>query len=175
MSEERTFTQAEVEKIVEERLARAREKFAKESESLAETEELRQQLEAKEAEIAQIRQEHYREGARRAVVAELGAHGVVEEGRIERILRYVDVDALERADDGNPRLSSIRGQLADVSRDMPELLDFRLGTGSGGPGSKKPVLSREKPLSREEVEKMSESEINSNWQRVRGFLAGERS
>jgi hypothetical protein len=29
-------------------------------------------------------------------------------------------------------------------------------------------------LTREQVEKMSESEINSNWQRVKRFMAGER-
>ena len=173
MSEERTFTQAEVEKIVEERLARAREKFAKESESLVETEELRQRLAEKDEQIAQIQQEHYREGARRAVVDELAAHGVSEQGRVERILRYVDVDALERAEDGQPRLSSIRGQLADVSKDLPELLSYQLGAGYRR-GSQERVVSQEKPLTEEDVSNMSQAEINSQWDRVKGFLAGQR-
>jgi hypothetical protein len=57
---------------------------------------------------------------------------------------------------------------------MPELLKYELGAGSGI-GSKKPVLTQEKPLTREEVEKMSEEEVNSNWRRVQRFLQGERS
>jgi len=173
MTEEKAFepitSQQEFDERIKARLAREREKWEKESGD----HDLRAQLEAKDDEIAQIQHEHYRADARRAVVDELAAHGVVEEGRRDRILRYVDLDAIERAEDGSPRLVSVRGQLADISRDMPELLSYQLGSGSGI-GSKTPVVSQEKPLTREEVEKMSESEINSNWSRVRRFMAGER-
>src|SRR5215213_220254 len=173
MSEEKTFepitSQEEFDERIKARLAREREKWEKESGD----HDLRAQLEAKDAEIAQIQREHYRADARRAVVDELAAHGVTEEGRIERILRHVDLDAIERAEDGSPYFGSVRGELADVSRDMPELLSYQLGTGSGI-GSKMPVLTQEKPLTREEVEGMSESEINSNWERVKAFMAGER-
>jgi hypothetical protein len=173
MTEEKKFepitSQADFDERIKARLAREREKWEKESD----TEDLRAQLALKDEEISQIQREHYRADARRAVVDELAAHGVSEEGRIERILRYTDLDAIERADDGHPRLASIREQLADISRDMPELLDFQLGTGSGR-GSKERVISQEKPLTAEEVESMSESEINSQWDRVKGFLAGQR-
>ena len=161
--------QAKIDEIVKQRVARERERLEKESG----VEDLKAELASKDEEIARIRREHYRADARRAVVDELAAHGVMEEGRRDRILRYVDLDAIERAEDGSPRLVSVRGQLADISRDMPELLSYQLGSGSGI-GSKTPVLSQEKPLTREEVEKMSESEINSNWSRVRRFMAGER-
>jgi len=173
MSEEKTFSQEEVNQIVEERIARAREKWQKESESSAETENLKAELAAKDAEISQIRREHYRAEARRAIVDELGAHGVTEEGRIERILRHVDLGEIEPSEDGNPYFGSVRRQLASVSKDMPELLKYELGAGSGH-GSKRPVLTQEKPLTREDVESMSEPEINSNWERVKRFMAGER-
>jgi hypothetical protein len=172
MTENVEFTaeqQAKIDEIVKQRVARERERFEKENGTI----DLRAQLEAKGEEIAQIRQEHYRDEARRAVVDELAAHGVVEQGRIERILRYVDVDAIERDEDGSPYFGSVRGQLADVSRDMPELLSYQLGTGSG-PGSKERVVSQEKPLTEEDVSNMSQAEINSNWDRVKGFLAGQR-
>jgi hypothetical protein len=173
MSEEKTFepitTQEEFDERIKARLAREREKWEKESS----TEDLKAELEARDEEILQIRREHYRDNARRAAVDELAAHGVTEEGRIERILRHVDLDAIEPTDDGNPRLGSVRHQLADVSRDMPELLSYQLGSGSGI-GSKKPVLQREAPLTREEVEAMSESEINSRWDQIKAFMAGER-
>ena len=162
--------QATFDERIKARLAREREKWGKE----AGVADLRERLDAKDEEISQIRREHYRADARRAVVDELGAHGVTEEGRIERILRHVDLDAIEPDEDGRPYFGSVRGQLADISKDLPELLDYRLGTGSG-PGSKERVVSQEKPLTEEDVSNMSESEINSNWERVKGFLAGERS
>jgi hypothetical protein len=168
MTEEKTFepitTQQEFDERIKARLARERERWEKESG----TEDLQAQLAAKDEEIAQIRRERYRADARRAVVDELAASGVTEEGRIERILRHVDLDAIEPAEDGSPYFGSVRRQLASVSRDMPELLSYQLGAGSGI-GSKRPVLTQEKPLSREEVEGMSEKEINST------FMAGERS
>jgi hypothetical protein len=173
MTEEKTFetisTQEEFDARIKSRLAREREKWEKESD----TEDLKAQLEAKDEEISQIRREHYRADVRKAVVDELAAHGVTEEGRVERILRHVDLEAIEPAEDGSPYFGSIRGQLASVSRDMPELLSYQLGAGSGI-GSKTPVLTQEKPLTREEVEAMSESEINSSWERVKAFMAGER-
>ena len=173
MTEEKTFepitSQADFDERIKSRLAREREKWEKESG----TEDLTAQLESRDEEIAQIRREHYRANARRAVVDELGAHGITEEGRIERILRQVDLGEIEPSEDGNPYFGSVRRQLASVSKDMPELLKYELGAGSGH-GSKKPVLTGEKPLSREEVEGMSEKEINSNWERVKAFMAGER-
>jgi hypothetical protein len=162
-------TQEEFDERIKARLAREREKWEKESGSA----DLKAQLQSKDEEIAQIRREHYRAEARRAIVDELGAHGVTEEGRIERILRHVDLGEIEPNEDGNPYFGSVRRQLADVSRDMPELLTYQLGAGSGH-SSKRPVPTQEKPLNREEVEGMSEKEINSNWERVKAFMAGER-
>src|ERR671913_1753457 len=111
MTETKTFepitTQEEFDERIKARLAREREKWEKGSD----TEDLRQQLAAKDEEISQIRREHYRADARRAVVDELGAHGVAEEGRIERILRHVDLDAIEPGEDGSPHFGSVRGQL----------------------------------------------------------------
>jgi hypothetical protein len=174
MAEEKTFEPIHDQKTfgerIKARLAREREKWEKESG----TEDLKAELEARDEEILRIRREHYRADACRAVVDELGAHGVTEDGRLERILRHVDPDSIEPAEDGSPHFGSIRRQLADISRDMPELLSYQLGSGSGI-GSKTPVLTQEKPLSREEVEKMSEEEVNSNWRRVQRFLQGERS
>jgi intergrase/recombinase len=161
--------QAKVDEIVKARISREKERWEKDSG----VDDLRAQLEAKDEEIAQIQREHFRADARRAVVDELADRGVTEKGRVERVLRYVDLDEVEPDQDGTPHFGSVRQQLASISKDMPELLDFKLGAGSGG--SKKPVLTQEKPLTREEVEKMSEEEVNSNWRRVQRFLQGERS
>jgi hypothetical protein len=172
MTENVEFTpeqQAKVDEIVKQRVARERERLEKESG----IEELKAALEAKDEEISQIRREHFRSDARRAVLDELAASGVTEEGRIERVLRYVDLDEVEPGEDGKPYFGSVRQQLADVSRDMPELLNYQLGAGSGI-GSRRPVLTQEKPLTQEELESMSESEINSRWDQIKAFMAGER-
>jgi hypothetical protein len=161
--------QAKVDEIVKARISREKERWEKESGSA----DLKAELQSKDEEIAQIRREHYRAEARRAIVDELGAHGVTEEGRIERILRHVDLGEIEPSEDGNPYFGSVRRQLASVSKDMPELLKYELGAGSGI-GSKKPVLSGEKTLTQEDVESMSEAEINSNWDRVKAFMSGQR-
>src|SRR5215208_5797329 len=102
MSEEKTFepitSQAEFDERIKARLAREREKWEKESG----TEDLKAGLAAKDEEIAQIQHEHYRADVRRAVVDELAASGVSEQGRIERILRHIDVDEIEPSEDGSP-------------------------------------------------------------------------
>jgi hypothetical protein len=172
MTENVEFTpeqQAKLDEIVKQRVARERERLEK----VSGVEDLKAQVEAKDEEIAQIQREHYRADARRAVVDELASHGVTEEGRIARILRHVDLDEIEPAEDGKPHFGDVRSQLVDVSRDMPELLMYQLGSGSGV-GSKKPVLRREAPLTREELESMSESEINSRWEQIKSFMAGQR-
>jgi hypothetical protein len=115
MTENVEFTpeqQAKVDEIVQQRVARERERLEKESG----VEDLKAQLAEKDEEISQIRREHYRADARRAVVDELASHGITEEGRIERILRHVDLDAVESDDEGKPQPLGIRVQLADVSR-----------------------------------------------------------
>jgi hypothetical protein len=139
-----------------------------------EVEKLKTQLEAKDEEMSRIQREHYRADARRAIVDELGAHGVTEEGRIERILRHVDFDAIEPAEDGKPRVGDVRSQLLDVSRDMPELLTYQLGAGSGG--SRTPVLDREKELTEEDIQKMTPEEMAKPgiMERIDRFMAGQR-
>jgi hypothetical protein len=161
--------QAKIDEIVKQRVARERERLEKESG----VEDLKAELAGKDEELSQIQREHYRADARRAVVDELASHGVSDQGRIERILLYVDLDEVEPGEDGKPYFGSVRGQLASISRDMPELLKYQLGAGSGI-GSRTGVLEQEKPLTREEVGSMSPDEINSRWDTVRKFLAGER-
>jgi len=104
MSFEPITSQEQFDEAIKSRLARERERWQKESG----TKDLKAELAQKDEEIAQIRGEHYRADARRAVVDELAAHGVVEQGRVERILRYVDLDSVEADEDGRPYFGSVR-------------------------------------------------------------------
>ena len=161
---DRTFepitSQADFDERIKNRLAREREKWEKESS----TEDLKSQLEAKDAQMAELKKSHDLENARHAALQELMKRGVRDEGRRERIMRLVDLEG-----EAEPA-----AQLDALSRDVPELFKVPVGAGSGG--SKQPVLDTgDKPLTREEVGAMSPDEINSRWDTVRKFLAGERS
>jgi hypothetical protein len=164
-------TQADFDERIKSRLAREKEKWEKQTG----TEDLRAQLEAKDQELADLRRDHHRENARRVLVDELARAGVTDEGRIERVMKHVDLDAIEAGEDGQPAPRAVQVQLAAVNRDMPELLTYRVGAGSRG--SHRPVLEAEKPLTRQEVEAMSPAEQARPGMRARidRFLAGERA
>jgi hypothetical protein len=164
MTEEKTFepitTQAQFDERIKARLARERERWEKESS----TEDLEAQLASKDEQISQIKHERFLEDAQRDVRAELARRGVSDPGRVERAMKYID---FSEASDTRFALE----QVDSLAKDLPELVPQR---GAGSRGSSKPVLSQEKPLTREAVEGMSEADINSNWDRVKAFLAGER-
>ena len=170
---EQTFepirTQAEFDERIKSRLAREKEKWEKQTD----TADLRAQLEAKDQEIQDLKHNYFLKDARRELVNELATRGVEDEGRIERILRHVDLEAIEATDEGRPSREHLLGQLDGVSKDLPELLRPR---GAGSRGSHRPVLDAEKPLTREEVEAMSPAEQAKPLMRERidRFLAGER-
>lgn len=169
---EKTFepitTQEEFDEIIKGRLAREREKWEKrssESEGSAEgplpseaLEGLKAQLEAKDRELASMAEEA-------AIDGELARRGITDATRQARIKRLVDGAGAEPVED----------QLAALSKDVPELFKVPKGAGSGG--SKTPVasLETEKPLTRDEVENMGPDDINSRWDAVKAFLAGERA
>jgi hypothetical protein len=171
MTEEKTFTaittQEEFDERIKGRLAREREKWEKESG----TEDLQARLAGKDQEIADLKREHDLDNTRRALLQELARRGVDDEGRRERVLKLVDLGAVEVRPGGEPDREQILSQIDGVASDIPELVRPR-GAASGG--SKRPVLQDEKPLTREELEAMSESEINSRWEQIKAFMAGER-
>jgi hypothetical protein len=117
---------------------------------------------------ARLARERFLEDAQRDIRAELARRGVTDEGRIKRIEKLID---FSEASDSSFAVA----QIDDVARDLPELVRPR---GAGSRGSSKPVggsVQQKPPLTRDEVEGMSEKEINSNWDRVKAFMSGERS
>jgi hypothetical protein len=148
-------TQEEFDARIKARLARERERWGKESDS----ESLRAELEAKDNELARRRREYALDLALR----ERGLTGPVGAPKAERIKKMVDLAAETPPEE----------QLAALAKDVPEL--FELPRGAGSSGSSKPVLEpQEKPLTHDELQNMSESEINSRWDQIKAFMAGER-
>lgn len=148
-------TQEEFDERIKARLAREREKWVKESD----TEDLKTRLEAKEAEIAALQKTHSLEWE----LAKRGLDTPLTAAKVETIKSLIDLNS---ETDPAEQLDSLAGR-------VPELFEVPRGTGSGY-FSKTPALDREKPLTEEDVSNMSESEINSNWERVKAFMAGQR-
>jgi hypothetical protein len=163
MSEEKTIkntfepitSQQQLDEIVERRLGRAKEKWEKESDSDA----LRAQVEAKDRELDRRRREYALDLALR----DAGLTGPVGAAKAQRIKNMVDLDAETLPEE----------QLAALQKDVPELFQVPRGAGSGG-SSKAVVEPSEQPITRQELEGMSESEINSRWDAIKRFMAGER-
>jgi hypothetical protein len=159
MTEEKTFEpitdQETFDERIKARLARERERWEKEGGA----EDLQAQLDAKDEELAAIKAQH-------AVDWDLTRRGITDETRQARIRKLIDVSGASGIEP--------TAQLEALSKEVPELFTVHVGAGSGG-GSKKPVISpTEKPVTRGELENMSESEINSRWDRVKAFMGGER-
>jgi len=148
-------SQEDFDERIKARLAREREKWAKESD----TEDLKTRLEAKEAEIATLQKTHSLEWE----LAKRGLDTPLTAAKVETIKSLIDLDS-----ETDPV-----EQLDRLETRVPELFQVPQGTGSGY-FSKHPALDREKPLTEEDVSNMSESQINSNWDRVKRFMAGER-
>ena len=146
-------TQEQLDAIIAKRLRDQKDKTQ-------EVENLKTQLEAKDAEIATLQKTHCLEWE----LAKRGLDTPLTAAKVESIKKLIDLES-----ETDPAQ-----QIDSLSKQVPELFEVPEGTGSGY-FSKQPALDREKPLTEEDVSNMSESEINSNWERVKGFLAGERS
>jgi hypothetical protein len=175
MSEEKnTFEpimdQETFDKRVGKRLAAEREKVLKE-ESLVPTERFRQvndaraaleaQLEQRDAELSELRRSHYLEGVEQEIRGQLASHGVTEEDRVQRLLRFVDMKAIEE----NPGREdmAVQAELNKIANDFPGVLSVEeappLGGGLPRGRSDKPVLNKGAHVTREELEQMGPEEI----------------
>lgn len=149
-------SQDEFDTAIQKRLTRERQRWESERGDS-------QELEQAQTRVAELEADIRTRDAR----AVLESMNVTDQGRQDKIMRLIDWP--ETADD-----KSLRAAFKAAYDDTPEMFgsdaqvkDKGLDT-SGDDGS-------EGPLTRERVESMSPSEINSNWDRVKAFLTGERN
>jgi predicted RNase H-like nuclease (RuvC/YqgF family) len=161
MTEEKTFepitSQAEFDERIKARLARERERWAKESD----TEDLKTRLEAKEAEIATLQKTHSLEWE----LAQRGLDTPLTAAKVETIKSLIDLDS-----ETDPA-----EQIDSLSKRVPELFMVPQGAGSGY-FSKKPALDREKELTEEDIAGMTPEEMAkpSVMERIDRFMGGRR-
>lgn len=150
--------QEQFDQAIQKRLTKERQKWENErGADSGELEAAQEKARKLEAEI--------RERDARGVLSEMN---VTETGRQDRIMRLIDWP--ENADD-----KSLREAFKSAYNDMPEVFpegatvkDKGVDTSGGGDDSSG-------PLTEDQVKSMSPSEINSNWDRVKSFLSGERN
>jgi hypothetical protein len=132
---------------------------------IQEVENLKAQLEAKDAEIATLQKTH-------SLERELDKRGLdqpVMQGKLETIKKLVDLDS-----ETDPA-----EQLESLSKQVPELFQVPQGAGSGRLAPRStltPVLDREQPLTEEDIQKMSPEEMAKPgiMERIDKFMAGQR-
>lgn len=154
-------SQAEFDEQVKSRIAREREKWEKES-GISDAHDR-----ANKAESAAYQRVLKRDARDVLRGMEIPAN------RHERIISNATLPE-KPGEDGEPDKQAIATAFKDLHGEVPELFgegakveDTALDTGGQGGGE-------DGPLTREQVESMSPQEINSNWDRVKAFIGGER-
>ena len=158
---DKTFNQAEVDRIVKERLDRDRKTREEEARKAAMTEA--EKLKAEKDEADKRSQATTDAANLRAVKADakiaLRDKGVTAE-KVDRALRMLDLDGIKVGDDGEPDAKAITAAVDALLKDIPELAgtsgDGKGGGDIGGGGGKGEDLTDEK------IAKMSSEEYAKN-------------
>lgn len=167
-------SQEEFDAQIQTRLQRARQQWERES-GLAdvqrERDEARQQASKAERDLTDRL-------VRRDALDTLSNMRVTDPKAQAVVLRLADLSGVETDDQGEPNRKQITDAIKAVHKDTPGVFpdgsyvadsapDSGAGNGGEGTGS-------EAPLTKEQIDRMSPREINSAWDRISAFLAGER-
>ena len=149
--------QEQFDQAIQKRLTKERQKWENERGSdSGELEAAQEKARKLEAEI--------RERDARAVLTEMN---VDNQSRQDKILRLADLP--EDYDEKSLReaFKAVYKEIPEAFREAAHVMDKGVDTTGSDDSSG--------PITREQVEKMSPSEINSRWDQVKAFLGGERN
>lgn len=148
-------SQEEFDQAISGRLTRERDKIKKESGG-------NEELEGAQSRVAELEGEIRTRDAR----AVLDSMNVTEAGRQDRIMRLMEWP--ETADDKSLR-AAFKATYDEIPEAFPEGAQVKdKGVDTSG------ANDSTGPLTQAQVESMSPAEINSNWDRVKAFVSGER-
>lgn len=166
----KTFTQDELDAIIDKRLKRERKKWQdtveeeKRKAQMTEQERLKAEKEdaEKRARDAEARfNERLIKAEAKAVAAELG----IKAERVNYLLKLADLDGIE-VDDGEVDAGVIKASIQKVVTDMPELL----GKKAANTGDDFSQTDQTKVLTLEDVKNMNPEELDKNWSAVSDAL-----
>jgi len=170
----KTFTQAELDKIIGERLKRERKdwetKVEEEKRKAVMTEAERLKAERDEADK---RASTATEAANRRIVraeakAQAAAAGIKAD-RLDYALRLADLSSIAIGEDGQPDGVALKVAIAQVAKDFPEILMGNGMSKAGGDFSK--ANPSETPLTEEAIGRMSNAELRRRLPEIKAFYA----
>lgn len=149
--------QEQLNELTQNRIDRERKKWEKESGVSGELDASRERVAGLEGEI--------RTRDARAVLAGMN---VADEKRQDRIIRLAEIPEDADSKAMTQAFKSLHTEMPEVFGEGATVKDKALDTSQGD-------QTTDGPLTRERVESMGPEEINSNWDRVKAFLSGERN
>ena len=164
--------QQEFDDLFKDRLRRARETWEKEQ-GISQYREQAQEAERR-AQEAEARA--YARIVERDARSTLSAMNVTDRGRQDLVLRLVDLDAIPETEGGDPDPQILTRKIKELHKATPEVFGPNAAVEERGldTSTRVDTTATDGPLTRERIETMAPEEINSNWDRVKAFLAGER-
>lgn len=167
-------TQEQLDAVIETRLQRARTQWERESNIPT--------IEQERDEARQRANRAERDGLDRLVRRDardvLAGMNVRDPKAQQTVMRLADFSGVEADDQGEPNRKQIADAVKAVHKDTPAVFgadatvtDAAPDADAGGGGD----ASGTGPLTQQQVSNMSPQQINSNWDRVKSFLSGERS
>ena|SRR5215218_2609490 len=164
-------TQEDLDRIIEQRLQRARQQWERESGM--------PDLERERDEARQRASKAERDALDRLVRRDardvLASMDVKDPKQQETVLRLADFGGVQADDQGEPNRKAIADAIKAVHKDVPAVFGDEAQVRDEAPDTGAAGESGNGTLTLETVQNMSPQEINSNWDRVKAWLSGERS
>ena len=164
-------TQEDLDRIIEQRLQRARQQWERES-GLADAQRERDEARNRATKAERDALDRLVKRDARDVLAGMN---VKDPKRQAVVLRLADFSGVEADDQGEPNRKQITDAIKALHKETPDVFgpDARVmdaaPDGGGADGGDEPAA-----LTRETIGNMSPQEINSRWDQVKAFLSGER-
>lgn len=93
--------------------------------------------------------------------------------RQQLVMKLADFSTVEAGEDGEPGRKAITDALKALHKETPEVFGEGATVADAAPDGDSGG-DENAPLTEARVAAMSPEEVNSNWDRVKAFLAGER-
>jgi hypothetical protein len=175
------MTQAELDKLIDGRLAKARKSWDDEAKQKAERAKMdeAERLKAEKADAEKAAADKVTGANKRIITAEAKlaalAAGVPKE-RLTRFLRNVDLDDIDVSDDGDVDEKAVAKAVKDALDDVPEFKGSANGhSGNGQSGGEHNGGGQQKKFTRDEIAKMSVEEFEKNEQAIMAQMRSEAS
>ncbi len=168
----KTFSQEDLDKIIQKRLAKAQKQWQTELEEAKKKEQMtaEERLKAEKTEAENKAKDAVSKANNLVKTAEAKAQALalgVKPEKVTYLLKLADLDSVEVSEGGEVDQNALKGAIETVLKDLPELKGATAGNGGGdfSGGSKNTFLTPD------QIKAMSPQEVLKNWEQVSRSLA----